>query len=32
MAIRLEKELEQKLDRPVQKRPLDWLFDRSEGC
>jgi len=21
-----------KLDRPVQKRLLDWLFDRLEGC
>jgi len=26
-----EKQL-RKLDRPVQKRLLDWLFDRIEGC
>jgi len=26
-----EKQL-RKLDRPVQKRLLDWLFDRLEGC
>ncbi|MEN8243539.1 MAG: type II toxin-antitoxin system RelE/ParE family toxin [Thermodesulfobacteriota bacterium] len=26
-----EKQLH-KLDRPVQRRILDWLFDRIEGC